>query len=86
VAGGAAAVVEVVELEVALPVVDVLVVAVVDVVVVTTAGVLVAALVLEFAVVLGAPEPPQPPTAAPASSAQTSTMFALRVMRPRAQI
>jgi hypothetical protein len=88
VAGAAAVLVEVVvedvELEVPLPPAEVLFAAVVDVVVVVAAaaGAVVAALVLA----LGAPEPPQPPTAAPATSAQTSAMFALRVMRPREQI
>ena len=75
------------ELDVGLALVEVLAVVVVDdVVAVVAAGALAAAVVVLLAVVLGAPEPPQALTTAPATSAQTSKMFGLRVMRPRAQI
>jgi hypothetical protein len=76
------------ELDVVLPPVEVPVVVVVvdDVVVAAAAGAVVTAVVVLTVVVLGAPEPPQAPRAVPATSAQTSNMFGLRVMRPRAQI
>lgn len=70
------------ELVVALPLIEApVVVEVDDVVVAAAAGAVVTAVV-----VLGAPEPPQALRAAPATSAQTSNMFGLRVMRPRVQI
>jgi hypothetical protein len=71
-----------VELELVLPLIEVpVVVEVDDVVVAAAAGAVVTAVV-----VLAVVEPPQAPRAAPATSAQTSNMFGLRVMRPRAQI
>lgn len=78
-------VVEDVELELELPVAVLLAVVALDVVVAPAAGVV--AVVVPPAVVAGAgPEPPQAHTSAPVTSAQTSNVFALRLIRRRNQI
>ncbi len=77
-------VVEDVELELELPVAVLLAVVVLEVVVAPAGAV---AVVVPPAVVAGAgPEPPQAHTSAPVTSAQTSNVFALRLIRRRNQI
>lgn len=77
-------VVEEVELELELGAAVLLVVVELDVVVAPAPAAGVAAVVVLAAVVAGAgPEPPQPLTNAPVTSAPTSNLFALRVMRRR---